>query len=93
VTDPWTIPDFLLVKNRVPLAVKPDWLTKPRRDTRRAKVRYDLPKNMEPAAWALLRQIEKEKKEKQQERFEALKAKKAAEREEKRALFEKGKAA
>jgi hypothetical protein len=33
---------------------------------------FHLPKTMEPEAWALLRQIEKEKAEKQKARFEML---------------------
>jgi guanylate kinase len=85
--DPFDIPDFLRVKNRVPLAVKPEWLTKPRRDSRRKKVRYDLPKSMDATGWALLKQIEGEKEEKKKQRFEALKQKKAEEREAKKAIF------
>ena len=69
--DPFEIPDFLLVKNRVKCdtaAVK----IKKQRAPRRKKVNTNLPRQIEPAGLVLLAEIEKQKKLKLRERLAML---------------------
>lgn len=72
------IPDFLRAENSAKAKLTPeqeewlkDWLGRVR-PSRRCRQRFDLPKNIEPAGRALLKQIEKDKKERQRERIKEL---------------------
>lgn len=70
------LPSFLLVANRRPLSAEQQarlavWLKTPAKRSKR--VPYDLPREMSPIAWALLREQQKAKAEKQKARLAALK--------------------
>jgi hypothetical protein len=66
------IPDFLLAANRTP--APPGWKPRtPRRDPRRKRAPFNLPKTMDAAAWAMLREIEREREAKKKARLAALK--------------------
>ena len=73
-----TIPDFLRVENIEPLSPEKAqrlqaWLRKAKRPTKEAPRRSDLPKTMEAASWALLKEIEADAERRKQERLAALK--------------------
>lgn len=73
------IPDFLLAANRTP--APPGWKPiKPRRDPRRKRAPFNLPKTMDAAAWALLRELEREREDKKKARLTALKEARRAKR-------------
>ena len=71
-----TIPDFLRVANIKPLPADKAarvraWMR--RRPTKEAPQRSDLPRHMDAASWALLREQEAERERKKLERFAYLK--------------------
>ena len=71
------IPDFLLVANRTELSPEQQARLNERLKAaghakRKKRQRFDLPKTREGPAWALLKQIEKDKADKQAERFRRL---------------------
>ena len=69
------IPDFLRVENRknlAPEAAAGVSARQPAPARRCRRQRHDLPKTMEPASWALLKQIERDKREKLAAKFKAL---------------------
>ena len=73
-TDGLDIPDFL---RRQPGEAPAPRIREPKIKVRKTKARakkhpFHLPKNMEPAGWALLKQIEAEKKAKRDARFAML---------------------
>jgi hypothetical protein len=73
------IPDFLIVTAEEAERRRQWWKNHPPRrradERKRKQARFDLPKTMTPEAWAILRQVEKERAQRQAERLAALKEK------------------
>lgn len=80
------LPDFLRAENRVPLTPEQEaeyaaWQRQHRSHRReRKRHRFDLPREMDATAWALLRQQEADRAAKQKARLAALKERRQLER-------------